>query len=203
MFRYAALFVVAVCVAGCDINLSSLRPVKWATVDVNKVRVVVADGVKAENPYPAELEGANGLDEEYTRTRSQIASLRSAASEKCQKSIVPPVAKDAVGYGQAFHGGRVSLDSDFTKCIRLIDEDQLIIDLNSKIQAHDKRRQQKAVHDREVARKIEQRVRDVVAAYGKSNGYELLIEERGAGVIYNSSDLVVDVTGGVLESLKR
>lgn len=204
MFRYAALFLVAASVAGCDINFSSLRPVKWATVDVGKVREAVKEGVVAENPYPAELKGSDVMDEEYARARKQIASLKVAASEKCKTLHLRPDDRAAARHPEIIlRESQLRLGSDYMTCMQQIDNDQLISDLNLKLESYNKLRQLRVTHDREVARKIEKRAKEVVSAYGKSNGYELLIEARGMGVIYNSSDLVADVTGGVLESLRR
>lgn len=204
MFRYVALFLVAASVAGCDINFSSLRPVKWATVDVGKVREAVKEGVVAENPYPAELKEADVTGEEYTRTRNQIANLKAAASEKCKTLHLTSDGRAAARHPEIMpREPQIQLGSGYMACLQHVDNDQLISDLNLKLEGYNKLRQLRSAHDREVARKIEMRAKDVVSAYGKSNGYDLLIEARVIGVVYNSSDLVADVTSGVLESLKR
>lgn len=214
MVKQVAIILVVLSISGCDINLSALRPVKWATVDVNKVREAVKGKVVAENPYPAELEAVRGGEDEYMKIRNQVARLNSSASENCRKlhapqSMIPPkpnVVLSSVereNYYSQQHRDRMGASDAYQECIANIRNDQLIYDLSLKMETHDKLRQARHVHERDVAQKAEKRARDVVAAYGKANGYDLIVEENRAGVIYNASDMVVDVTGGVLESLQR
>ncbi|WP_167144872.1 OmpH family outer membrane protein [Pseudomonas sp. OTU750018] len=214
MFKEVALCLAVVAVSGCDINLSSLRPVKWATVDVNKVREVVKDVVAAENPYPAELEAVRNGEDEYMRIRNQVARLKSSASENCKKlhlpqSMIPqkPNVFLSSAEGDSYyiqqHRDRVEASGAYQKCLTAIDDDQLIADLNLKVQAHEKLRQARQVYERSVAQKTEIRAREIVASYGKANGFDLIVEENRSGVIYNESDMIVDVTGGVLESVQR
>lgn len=203
MFKQVAICLAIVSVAGCDINLSSLRPVKWATVDVNKVREAVKDVVVAENPYPAELEAVRGGEDEYMRIRNQVATLKSSAAENCKKLHLPSASNSESGYyiqQPLRQGGPASAYQD---CIGLIRNDQLIADLSLKMEVHDKLRRARHMHERDIAQKTETRAKEIVAEYGKSNGYDLIVEERGAGVIYNASDMIVDITGGVLESVPR
>lgn len=214
MFKEVAVCFAFLSVAGCDVNLSALRPVKWATVDVNKVRAAIKDIVVSENPYPAELEAVRGGEDEYMRIRNQVANLKSAASENCRKLHMtsgmapkaPSVALSSTseeGYYIQQYQSQRDATSDYRECVRAITDDQLISDLSLKMATHDKLRQARNVHEREVAQKTEDRAREIVAIYGKSNGYDLVVEERGAGVIYNASNMVVDVTGGVLDSMQR
>jgi len=214
MFKRVTLCLAVVAISGCDINLSSLRPVKWATVDVNKVREAVKDVVVAENPYPAELEAVRDGEDEYMRIRNQVARLQSSASENCKKlhlpqsmipkkpNIVLSSAESESYYIQQYRE-RVEATGAYQSCINAISDDQLIADLSLKIQAHDKLRQARQVHERSVAQKTETRAREIVASYGKANGFDLIVEENRSGVIYNASDMIVDVTGGVLESIAR
>lgn len=214
MFTRVALCLVIVAVSGCDINLSSLRPVKWATVDVNKVRETVKDVVAAENPYPAELEAVRDGEDEYMRIRNQVARLQSSASENCKKLHLPqsmiPQKPNVVlssvereSYYIQQHRDRVDATGAYQECVTAISDDQLIADLSQKIKAYDKLRQARQVYEREVAQKAEKRAREIVAAYGKSNGFDLIVEENRSGVIYNASDMIVDVTGGVIENIAR
>lgn len=214
MFKRVALCLAVVAVSGCDINLSSLRPVKWATVDVNKVREAVKDVVAAENPYPAELEAVRDGEDEYMRIRSQVARLQSSASENCKKLHLPqsmiPQKPNVVlssvereSYYIQQHRDRVDATGAYQECVTAIGDDQLIADLSQKIKDYDKLRQARQVHEREVVQKAEKRAREIVAAYGKLNGFDLIVEENRSGVIYNASDMIVDVTGGVLENIAR
>lgn len=148
------------------------------------------------------------------RIRNQVARLKSSASENCKKlhlpqSMIPQKpnivlsSAESESYYIQQHRERVEATGAYQSCINTISDDQLIADLSLKIQAHDKLRQARQVHERSVAQKTETRAREIVASYGKANGFDLIVEENRSGVIYNASDMIVDVTGGVLESIAR
>ncbi|MBX9712856.1 MAG: hypothetical protein K2X58_03795 [Pseudomonadaceae bacterium] len=87
--------------------------------------------------------------------------------------------------------------------MRAIESDQLIADLKKKVDAYNKLYELKQNHDRDRMEKVERRIKDVVADYAKANNYELVVSESSTNVIFNSSEMVVDVTGGVLEKIVR
>ena len=211
MLKQFFLCCAVVGVSGCDVNLSSLRPVKWATVDVNELRGALKDVIAAENPYPEGLEAVSERSVEFGRMRQQISTLERTASNNCRAKINPrgvqPIPPNIMNGAEAFYKENYQrqneVDNGYQECVRAIESDQLIADLKKKVDAYNKLYELKQNHDRDRMEKVERRVKDVVADYAKANNYELVVSESSTAVIFNSSEMVVDVTGGVLEKIAR
>ena len=87
---------------------------------------------------------------------------------------------------------------EYQKCVGAIERDQLISDLSAKYMSYQDMHASVGEYELENNRRAEQRAVDVVAEYGKLNGFDLIIEKVGDSVIYNSSNMSVDITAGVI-----
>lgn len=209
MFKKVVLCLAIVGASGCDLNLSNLRPVKWATVSISEVREAVKNKVIAENPPPKDLEDLKIISKNMRLVEDQISTLRNNALNDCrnkhlsslQEPKKPNVRNDFMRPQGLYVEQIMPVDvvsMEYQKCVGAIERDQLISDLSAKYMSYQDMHASVGEYELENNRRAEQRSIDVVAEYGKLNGFDLIIEKVGDSVIYNSSNMSVDITAGVI-----
>lgn len=198
------------------VNLSALRPIKWATVDVSKIKQSIGDKFKSEHPYPDEInQNYEEAQRENTKLRQQISTITQTNTLKCREILAetpspqPAGAKKSAAAPQTMAVSesadirQIQNNPKYQECILAGQNDPLIADLQEKVAKFQTLYNARQKHDQEVAKKLTVFINQAIAAHAESNSYELVIARSNQDVIYNKTQTEADITGAVLGAMNN
>lgn len=205
--------IAAIPLAGCDINLSALRPIKWATVDVSKIKQSVGDKFKSEHPYPDSInQNFEEAQRESGKLRQQISSITQTNTLKCREAVIESsninsptpgskkgsTAPAAVAFPEPADMRQLQNSSKYQECILAAQNDPLVADLQEKAAKFQTMFNARQKHDQEVTKKLNAYISEAIGNYAASNSFELVISRSEREVLYNKNQTEFDITGAVL-----
>ena len=222
MFKKIFILSVLTTISGCDINLSSLRPIKWATVDESKIRQTITARFKVENPYPDEI-NTNYEDgrRESSRISQQISNISSIGSARCRALVseengnkVQPSPASVQPYASEIAIMRPShinpqdiyqqqRSIKYQECMASLENDQLTIDLKAKISKISEIYEARQLHDRTVMEKLQKYVSEKISTYSAENNFDLVVSKSQGQILYNKSKVALDITDAILDEIEN
>jgi hypothetical protein len=203
--RRAACLIALFALGGCD-KLPSLQTTpQWAVVDSSVLYNSTFESLKLKHPYPKEIDDNAFRDEqaEYERVSNQISGLRQAALERCMGQAVPAeMAKSSPPLYGSMMSGNTPPKAPTMNCWMQADQDQLIIDLKTKLNSYTQIKTQRGLHDQQVHQLIKPTIDQAIDAYAREHKLALVIDG-GRNIAYNQSNQFLDISQGVAELIAR
>lgn len=212
MFKTILTILLLISISGCNADFFSFREIKWATIDNSKLRQIVGDRFKVENPYPDAI-NKEDAHRERSRLGQQISDITSIGTAKCREiaargdngapTEASPYRRDGdpiptLGPAQIY---KLLSNSKYQNCMRELENDQLVADLKNKLSAIEEMSVARQKHDRLVMEKAEKYINAAISEYAESNHFDLVIFKQSDDIAYNKSKVTLDITEAVLNSM--
>jgi hypothetical protein len=186
---------------GCYEYLGYTKTVRWAVVDKNSIRNILMDLSKRQNPYPKEIDADDSeLGLKSRKLSRQISSINTNSKKRCEKNnqlksvvsergdtlIMPPTTARSYDY----------------ECIRRIEKDQLLVDLEEKKSSIDRILRSRRNHDGSVRKLVDETLIEIIKKYTVDD-YDLIISHQSGNVLFNRNGIIINVTDVVISGIRK
>ena len=205
--------LIAIVVSGCYEKDKTTYQFNWAVVDKRDIENEVFKRATIKNPYPEEIsQDQKILDKERKEVSRQINDIRSRLKHACaikqngekkEPSSKPSSPRSGEPLDSAesviYRLGRNNKFYD-DDCIRKIESDPLLEDLESKKEKLDGIYAKQQSHSKKVREFSERYTQELINNYAKSK-FELVVGDTGKDILYNPSGLVLNITDALISQI--
>lgn len=224
MFKKLLIVGLTVGLSGCNLFCTQHQEVKWAMVDMKQITTSTYESFKSKQP---ELEKFSTLEEYQQNSRNlhnQINQLSIKAKENCEKvaqaddqeslpelkttgtnTIIYPSGEQVVlefkeGGNIKIGGNEFAVDNkNFQECLAKEEKDLKIPALREELKkSHDLYRA-KNQFDRDLEKKHETYVKEILKNYAEKKGYELILRNQYDPVLYSKDRIYLQITDDVID----
>lgn len=193
------------------------QPIKWAVVEKHKLDEAMGEAVAKANPeIAADKKQYAEAATAAALAMGQIAEITRSLKQKCDDYVVnnnknaPPKPEPEF---RVRSGGPVPPvsqaemilrgDPVYAECLKKIPEDPLLRDLQAKLDSFNVLEKGQNNRSGKLREQVDKALATILAAYGQQHGYQLIISKNGQELLFNKSNLVLDITPDVLDFIAK
>ena len=206
------LLLTAIVLSGCyeENKTKTTYQFNWAVVDKKDIENEVFKRATIKNPYPEEISADQTiLTKERKEVSRQINNIRSRLKRACAvkqngEKKVPSKRSGSPSSGEPLEPAvyRLGRNNKFydDDCIRKIESDPLLDDLESKKEKLDGIYAKQQSHYKTVRKFSKRYSQELIDDYAKSK-FELVLDDNGKDILYNTSGLVLNITDALISQI--